>query len=163
MPERVQQRRIAGWRKPEGAVSVARPSKWGNPISLAERGAQFPSLDDRQVSMLVVRDFIPLAKRGRLSFPNWRFLGGERGPVEWTYPSLEEIRAELAGRDLMCFCPLDQPCHADVLLELANEGAVPAADVWRVMYEQNVSRNQAARVVAASLGIRERIDERKNS
>lgn len=28
--------------------------------------------------------------------------------------------AELRGRDLACWCPLDQPCHADVLLELAN-------------------------------------------
>jgi hypothetical protein len=28
--------------------------------------------------------------------------------------------SELAGHDLICFCPLDQPCHADVLLELAN-------------------------------------------
>jgi hypothetical protein len=27
---------------------------------------------------------------------------------------------ELTGHDLMCFCELDQPCHADVLLELAN-------------------------------------------
>jgi hypothetical protein len=26
----------------------------------------------------------------------------------------------LRGKDLACFCPLDQPCHADVLLELAN-------------------------------------------
>lgn len=28
--------------------------------------------------------------------------------------------AELRGHDLGCWCPLDQPCHADVLLELAN-------------------------------------------
>lgn len=28
---------------------------------------------------------------------------------------------ELRGHDLCCWCPLDQPCHADVLLELANE------------------------------------------
>jgi hypothetical protein len=27
---------------------------------------------------------------------------------------------ELRGRDLCCWCPLDAPCHADVLLELAN-------------------------------------------
>lgn len=33
---------------------------------------------------------------------------------------LEAVRAELAGKDLACWCPLDQPCHADVLLELAN-------------------------------------------
>lgn len=37
--------------------------------------------------------------------------------------TVDEIRAELAGRDLVCWCPLDQPCHADVLLELANGGA----------------------------------------
>lgn len=28
--------------------------------------------------------------------------------------------AALRGKDLACWCPLDQPCHADVLLELAN-------------------------------------------
>jgi hypothetical protein len=33
------------------------------------------------------------------------------------------IVAALAGRDLACWCPLDQPCHADVLLELANAEA----------------------------------------
>lgn len=27
---------------------------------------------------------------------------------------------ELHGKDLACWCPLDHPCHADVLLELAN-------------------------------------------
>jgi len=37
---------------------------------------------------------------------------------------VEELDLEpLRGKDLMCFCPLDQPCHADVLLEYANEGA----------------------------------------
>ncbi|WP_243063205.1 DUF4326 domain-containing protein [Humibacter sp. RRB41] len=32
----------------------------------------------------------------------------------------ERIRDELAGHNLACWCRLDQPCHADVLLELAN-------------------------------------------
>lgn len=27
---------------------------------------------------------------------------------------------ELRGKNLACFCALDQPCHADVLLEIAN-------------------------------------------
>ena len=35
-------------------------------------------------------------------------------------PSLKEIQATLRGKNLACWCPLDQPCHADVLLELAN-------------------------------------------
>ncbi|HZL05925.1 MAG TPA: DUF4326 domain-containing protein, partial [Coriobacteriia bacterium] len=33
---------------------------------------------------------------------------------------LEDVRAALAGRDLACWCPLTDPCHADVLLEIAN-------------------------------------------
>jgi hypothetical protein len=33
---------------------------------------------------------------------------------------LDLIRRELRGKDLACWCPLDQPCHADVLLEIAN-------------------------------------------
>lgn len=37
---------------------------------------------------------------------------------------------ELAGLDLACWCPLDQPCHADILLELANRpaGTLTATD-----------------------------------
>jgi len=36
------------------------------------------------------------------------------------YPSIDEIVATLSGKNLACWCPLDQPCHADVLLNLAN-------------------------------------------
>lgn len=36
------------------------------------------------------------------------------------YVTVDDVRRELAGRDLVCWCPLDEPCHADVLLELAN-------------------------------------------
>ena len=36
------------------------------------------------------------------------------------YPPIDEMRAELAGHDLACWCPLDGPCHADVLLDLVN-------------------------------------------
>lgn len=122
MPKRIQRQRVKGWRMPEGAVYVGRPSRWGNPIYLSDVGAQYPSLNDVQVARMVVRDFEALARRGSLHFPNWRHLGGRRGPVTWTYPSVNEVRAELAGRDLACWCPLDQPCHADVLLEIANGG-----------------------------------------
>jgi len=39
------------------------------------------------------------------------------------------IRRELAGRDLACWCPLDGPCHADVLLAVANNTA-DEPDAW---------------------------------
>lgn len=44
-------------------------------------------------------------------------------PIDWAPRpgfAAEQIRAELGGHDLACWCALDQPCHADVLLELAN-------------------------------------------
>jgi hypothetical protein len=121
MPKRIQMSRQHPWRAENpDAVIVARPSKWGNPILLSDVGSQYPSLDDARIATLVVRDFEALARRGHLSFPNWRFLGGERGRVAWTYPGLDEIRDELGGHDLACWCSLDMPCHADPLLKLAN-------------------------------------------
>lgn len=56
--------------------------------------------------------------------------GDGRWPIDFThngrtYPHVKDI-GELAGRDLACWCPLDQPCHADVLLELANPGEAAA-------------------------------------
>jgi hypothetical protein len=35
-------------------------------------------------------------------------------------PAHNAIRVMLRGKNLACFCALDQPCHADVLLEIAN-------------------------------------------
>ena len=122
-PKRIQRQRHKGWKKPANTVIVDRTTKWGNPISIAEVAEQYPSLEGRQVATLVVRDFETLARQGSLHLPNWRFLGGARGPVTWTYPSADEICAELAGRNLCCPCPPGRPCHADVLLELANGGA----------------------------------------
>lgn len=34
---------------------------------------------------------------------------------------IDTARRELAGRDLACWCPLDEPCHADTLLNIANQ------------------------------------------
>jgi hypothetical protein len=49
---------------------------------------------------------------------------GELDMLEYRYKSrVDDIRGDLAGKDLACWCPLDKPCHADVLLELANTGA----------------------------------------
>ncbi|WP_019732123.1 DUF4326 domain-containing protein [Mycobacterium avium] len=40
----------------------------------------------------------------------------------------DDVVDELAGHDLACWCPPDQPCHADVLLELANQEATADAN-----------------------------------
>jgi len=35
--------------------------------------------------------------------------------------TMKRITKELRGKDLACWCPLDKPCHADILLEIANK------------------------------------------
>ena len=110
-PQRIQLRRTKGWRKPEGAIVVARPTRWGNPHRIVP-GAPAMVVEPCGTEHIAA----PGEERG-LAVRLFRetlyddFIG---------YPSLDEIRSELAGHDLACWCPLDQPCHADVLLELAN-------------------------------------------
>lgn len=104
---------------PAGAIYVGRPTKWGNPFRAfqASNGKWFV-VDDNGVDYTEPPDGWSLkvyaaAKAAGLFLMDVK---GELAP----YPPLSELR----GHDLVCWCPLDQPCHADVLLELANTGTV---------------------------------------
>ncbi|MDM2104292.1 DUF4326 domain-containing protein [Mycobacteroides abscessus] len=112
MPERIQRKRTAGWRMPEGAIYVGRPSRWGNPYTLDMFKPWYPEADEHGLRSMATSDFEGLVT-GRWD----RFADDPEHDVP-DYPR-DEI-AELRGRDLVCWCPLDQPCHADVLLEIAN-------------------------------------------
>jgi len=94
-PQRIQLSRQRGWRKPDGAIIVSRPSHWGNPYPVAKWGrAQAVMLYGFDLAHHVLGSAI-----------------------------YDRIREELGGHDLACWCPLDQPCHADVLLSIANPEA----------------------------------------
>ena len=115
-PVRVQLRRTKGWRMPENTVSVARPTKWGNPWSV--KGVRswlfsvgvLETYSDRKRSDNCVKQFASLLKDGIPCGPVYT-------PLQQRF--LREL-PELRGKNLACWCKLDQPCHADVLLELAN-------------------------------------------
>ncbi len=121
-PRRVQQRRTKGWRKPENTVSVARPSKWGNPyvvgrtllLLTGDAEAMFIGSFDRIQRIESITPRIAVDLYRLLWLTNWNIGDAE---VPRAAPG---ALAEIRGKNLMCFCPLDQPCHADVLLELAN-------------------------------------------
>lgn len=106
-PQRVQIRRTWGWRMPAGAVNVARPTQWGNAWRVGSTG--WTVNRDRTINR---EPHPPLtAAQAVESYRN----------STATDPDLVVvIRAELHGKDLACWCPLDRPCHADVLLALAN-------------------------------------------
>ena len=104
MPERILLKRSKGWRMPADTLKVDRTTRWGNPFSPAELGS---------VAAAVARHAAWM--RGEVEAPDGR-----------APPSLKEIRATLRGRNLACWCPLDGPCHAKLLLRLANdENATP--------------------------------------
>lgn len=95
-PRRIQLRRTKGWKLPPNTVKVDRSTRWGNPFR-----------------------------------PEWATVGGVEEAVktyrDWLYgmvvgpppPSREQI-ATLRGKNLACCCKPGDPCHADVLLEIAN-------------------------------------------
>jgi hypothetical protein len=118
-PKRIQRKRSKGWRMPVLAVYVGRPSHWGNPFHVGETtpsdwngpfGGVF--VRDRGHAVELLRDY--LAWR-RQQPSGWCSPNGPKFPWE------RQIRGLLTGRDLACWCPTGEPCHADLLLELARE------------------------------------------
>lgn len=108
---------------PEGAIYVGRPTWLGNPFYIgrvADRIAFIPVRNGGTiVRELVIRDREHAVQVYRLWLDGTPTLVDEIDP-----PTEAEIKNALRGRDLCCWCPLDEPCHADVLLEIANQGVV---------------------------------------
>ena len=90
-PKRIQRKRTKGWRMPPNTVYVGRPTKWGNPY-IAENPGEFAEVIENYQAWMDV-----LISR-----------------------ELNHDFAELRGKNLVCWCPLNRPCHADILLKLAN-------------------------------------------
>jgi Domain of unknown function (DUF4326) len=117
MPNRVQLSRKSGWRLPPNTASVARPGRWGNPFVVSPwRDAKTcVALFENAVRGVWNPDtsaHLPAAWQGYDVHVAWlKRMNGH--PTEQLF--------ELRGKNLACWCSLDQPCHADVLLRLANE------------------------------------------
>lgn len=112
-PQRIQLRRTKGWRKPTGAIVVSRPTKWGNPFTISgaiEAGWCDNEADAREFAVEVFEDWL---NKGVLS--DWWCISAAA-----QNEFMREKIGFLRGHDLACWCRLDQPCHGDVLLQLAN-------------------------------------------
>jgi hypothetical protein len=119
MPKRVQRKRTAGWRKPEGAVYVGRPTRFANAYRLVHQDAGWAvQFGEHGGSVGTFDTDIEARRYATEAFRVWI-----QQPAQ--ADALRLFRALLHGRDLMCWCPLPdegQPdhCHARVLLALAN-------------------------------------------
>lgn len=153
-PRRIQLRRTKGYRKPPEAVTVARPTKWGNPFVVGDQSRGLVRYGPRHEEKLgrpwdyegristdgtrhdmwfakdnIIETYVRFATRVEVVELFRLTLLDPTPGMLMAYPSnrgrfcdvtVDDIRSELVGRDLACWCPLDQPCHADVLIELAN-------------------------------------------
>jgi hypothetical protein len=134
MPERIQRRRTKGWRLPEGAVVVDRTSRWGNPFKVGSRYISRTAFHDAPYPVASSRELGTFEHAAWSPWPAWTQVVADvrdrahavelfRAHVAYEDEDWnpEQIRRDLGGRDLACFCPLGEPCHAAVLLEIAND------------------------------------------
>jgi hypothetical protein len=137
-PQRIQLSRRKGWRLPENTVVVSRPSKWGNPFRAERIGGQWFIVDCDTCGTRVripKPDGIRDAKQGavRLFRAYLNNDGTQAGAIRDDGGATLKLVAitELRGKNLACWCKPGEPCHADVLLELANapEGGLKTAEV----------------------------------
>lgn len=109
-PERIQRKRTAGWTS-NGAKYVGRGTRWGNPFRIGH------DADDQTHATALYREWLEsdsyAVHAPSSSIEQRREMDDHR---DWIITHA----TELAGRDLMCWCAPELPCHADVLLELAN-------------------------------------------
>lgn len=98
MPIGIQRQRVKGWRLPENTVCVDRSTIWGNPNRVGEIVNGAPLSAAQAVSMYEADISVSSSK------------------LKFSPKDLWKLR----GKNLACFCGLDQLCHRDVLLRLAN-------------------------------------------
>lgn len=156
---RIQRQRAKGWRMPEGAVYVGRPTPWGNPYPATGEQAMWFAL--------AVGEYANPAGRRRAAVKAYRWWLTDNDPrnliparrpgpgdIEYASGRTQHIADIPVGMGLMmlakdgpfplspgdppdlsplrdatalaCWCPLDMPCHADVLIELLTRPATPA-------------------------------------
>ena|SRR6185312_13863627 len=104
-PKRIQRKRTKGWKMPPNTVAVSRPSLFGNPF----------------VGDTCVEDYRRWLA-GKMSVAEFTEKNHAAFVHSWDCSTVRGAAKELRGKNLACWCALDQPCHADVLLEIANKG-----------------------------------------
>lgn len=118
-PRRIQLRRTKGWRKPPGAVVVARPTRWGNPFVVVDTRILFRGTE----LWSGFRDHTAAVRHAVLTF-GWHI---DHHPDVLGF-TRDQVVEQLHGKDLACWCPLltdlglPAPCHANVLLAIASPG-----------------------------------------
>ena len=105
-PIRILRRRAKGWRMPPNTVCVTRTGPWGNPFIVGRHGTAAECVHS---FTLLCAGVVEIGRDSDCVDAQLRFLKHARAHID-----------DLRGQNLACFCHFDQPCHADLLLKIAN-------------------------------------------
>lgn len=116
LPQRIQRKRSKGWTMPPNTVYVGRPTQWGNPFKVGgyyRLGKGWTWCQSH-------------VEGGGFGFT---LMESVEQCAEWyrqmtenhTPQFVQRLQNELRGKDLCCWCKVGDPCHADILLEIANQ------------------------------------------
>lgn len=108
MPKRIRLSRAKGWRMPPNTVKVDRSTRWGNPFVVGKHGTLAECLD-----------LYGYLLGGALCLTTGN-ADEQRAANQVLGREMKAGWPNLRGKDLACWCALDKPCHADMLLTLAN-------------------------------------------
>lgn len=105
-PHRVMLSRVRDARLPPNTLRVDRATKWGNPFRVGVHGTRAECVD--MFTRLMAGQICVSA-------------GPDPQIQRDYYEMVKRDRRELRGLNLACWCTLDGPCHADVLLTIKQE------------------------------------------
>lgn len=114
-PNRIQRKRTRGWEMPPNTKSVTRPGKWGNLFKVVRVDGCYRVWSGIHGTFVGLREF-----NGEVYDPRLAAKEAVQYYRDYAVASTLDF-SELKGYDLACFCKEGDPCHADVLLELANQ------------------------------------------
>lgn len=146
-PQRIKRERVTGWRMPENTVYVGRPSRWGNPFRYRTYAglARVPAIDgspweyegrisadgarhdyhhpdghvtEHRIRYMTRAECVEVYERALLTPTPQMHLWLQ---MERRWLTVADVRS-LAGKNLACWCPIGEACHAEVLLRIANSG-----------------------------------------
>lgn len=105
-PRRIRLSRAKGWKMPPNTVKVDRSTRWGNPFLVTSRRPRTRAVELYQIMLLL--GFGVVGEEPTLTV--------QREYLMFARAYLHDLR----GKNLACWCPPGAPCHADVLLKIAD-------------------------------------------
>jgi hypothetical protein len=118
-PMRIQLSRSKGWRLPANAMKVDRATRFGNPYRIGE-----------PMDMKIARRWgwnISPAGQKLVCKDAAEAVARFCHCLRWDEAIHPYVREQLGGRNLACWCALDVPCHADILLRISNSTSAQIA------------------------------------